>query len=139
MMRLSALILAVIGFAGCPNARGLGDAGRNDERGDLLAEAADFLRAGRIRDTHRTGLVDDEHDLHREPIGARAIGADPAGQREAVVDVVRLDGLGLDDALDLAFDYQWTNKNLFYDLYTRTESYFENSDMKAEGSHRPTN
>ena len=40
-------------------------------------------------------------------------------------------------ALDLAFDYQWTNKNLFYDLYTRTESYFENSDMKAEGSPSP--
>ena len=36
-------------------------------------------------------------------------------------------------ALDLAFDYEWTNKNLFYDLYTRTESYFENSDMKAKG------
>ncbi len=40
-------------------------------------------------------------------------------------------------ALDLAFDYQWTNKNLFYDLYTRTESYFENSDMKAEGPPSP--
>lgn len=40
-------------------------------------------------------------------------------------------------ALDLAFDYQWMNKNLFYDLYTRTESYFENSDMKATGKPSP--
>ena len=36
-------------------------------------------------------------------------------------------------ALDLAFDFEWTNRNLFYSLYTRTQSYFENSNMKAEG------
>jgi microcin C transport system substrate-binding protein len=36
-------------------------------------------------------------------------------------------------ALDLAFDYEWTNKNIFFGLYKRTTSYFENSDMKAEG------
>ena len=40
-------------------------------------------------------------------------------------------------ALDLAFDYEWMNKNLFYGLYTRTESYFENSDMKATGKPSP--
>jgi microcin C transport system substrate-binding protein len=36
-------------------------------------------------------------------------------------------------ALDLAFDFEWTNKNIFYGLYTRTESFFENSDLKASG------
>ena len=36
-------------------------------------------------------------------------------------------------ALDLAFDFEWTNRNLFYSLYTRTQSYFENSSMKADG------
>ena len=40
-------------------------------------------------------------------------------------------------ALDLAFDYEWTNKNLFYGLYKRTTSYFENSDMKATGKPSP--
>lgn len=40
-------------------------------------------------------------------------------------------------AFDLAFDFEWTNKNLFYGLYTRTESFFENSDMKAEGKPSP--
>ena len=39
-------------------------------------------------------------------------------------------------ALDLAFDFEWTNRNLFYGLYTRTESYFENSPMKAKASLR---
>lgn len=40
-------------------------------------------------------------------------------------------------ALELAFDFEWTNKNLFYGLYTRTESFFENSDMKATGKPSP--
>ena len=36
-------------------------------------------------------------------------------------------------AFDYAFDFQFTNNNLFSGLYTRTESFFENSTMKAEG------
>jgi microcin C transport system substrate-binding protein len=36
-------------------------------------------------------------------------------------------------ALDLAFDFDWTNRNVFYGLYERTQSFFENSTMKAEG------
>jgi microcin C transport system substrate-binding protein len=36
-------------------------------------------------------------------------------------------------ALDFAFDFEWTNKNIFYGLYKRTESFFENSEMKAAG------
>jgi microcin C transport system substrate-binding protein len=37
------------------------------------------------------------------------------------------------EALDLAFDFEWSNRNMFYGLYTRTQSFFENSAMKAEG------
>jgi len=36
-------------------------------------------------------------------------------------------------ALDVAFDFEWTNRNLFYGLYDRTQSFFENSPMKAAG------
>ncbi|RTL67855.1 MAG: ABC transporter substrate-binding protein [Hyphomicrobiales bacterium] len=36
-------------------------------------------------------------------------------------------------ALDFAFNYEWTNKNIFYGLYTRSASLFENSEMKAKG------
>ncbi len=36
-------------------------------------------------------------------------------------------------ALDLAFDYEWTNKNLFYGMYQRTNSMFENSTLAAKG------
>ncbi|WP_018700054.1 extracellular solute-binding protein [Amorphus coralli] len=40
-------------------------------------------------------------------------------------------------ALGLAFDFQWTNQNLFYGLYKRTASFFENSAMMAEGTPGP--
>ncbi|WP_075179046.1 extracellular solute-binding protein [Neptunomonas phycophila] len=35
-------------------------------------------------------------------------------------------------ALSYAFDFEWTNKNLFYSAYARTNSYFSNSEMAAE-------
>jgi microcin C transport system substrate-binding protein len=40
-------------------------------------------------------------------------------------------------ALDYAFDYEWTNANLFFGLYKRTHSYFENSELKATGMPSP--
>ncbi len=36
-------------------------------------------------------------------------------------------------ALAYAFDFEWTNKNLFYGQYTRTDSYFSNSDLASSG------
>jgi microcin C transport system substrate-binding protein len=36
-------------------------------------------------------------------------------------------------ALSYAFDFEWANKNLFFDQYTRTESYFSNSELAARG------
>lgn len=37
------------------------------------------------------------------------------------------------EALALAFDFEWTNRNIFYSLYDRTKSFFENSPMEASG------
>lgn len=36
-------------------------------------------------------------------------------------------------AFNLAFDFEWTNKNLFYDQYKRVDSYFGNSELQATG------
>jgi len=36
-------------------------------------------------------------------------------------------------ALAYAFDFEWSNKNLFYDAYARTRSYFDNSELAATG------
>ncbi|QYX53421.1 extracellular solute-binding protein [Pseudomonas sp. S07E 245] len=40
-------------------------------------------------------------------------------------------------ALSLLLDYEWTNKQLFNGAYTRTSSYFENSDMAANQPATP--
>ena len=37
------------------------------------------------------------------------------------------------EAISLAFDFEWANRNLMYGLYKRTTSFFENSVLKAEG------
>ena len=39
----------------------------------------------------------------------------------------------LREALIVAFDFEWTNANLMFNSYERTHSFFENSEMKAEG------
>ena len=36
-------------------------------------------------------------------------------------------------ALSYAFDFEWTNKNLFYGAYKRTDSFFENSELASNG------
>ncbi len=37
------------------------------------------------------------------------------------------------EAIGLLFDFEWTNKQLFYSSYIRTHSYFENSELAARG------
>jgi microcin C transport system substrate-binding protein len=43
----------------------------------------------------------------------------------------------LREALDDAFDFEWTNKNLMYGSYERTQSVFQNSTMMAKGPPSP--
>ena len=43
----------------------------------------------------------------------------------------------LREALIDAFDFEWTNKNIMYGAYKRTQSLFENSPMKAVGMPSP--
>ena len=38
------------------------------------------------------------------------------------------------EALIYAFDFEWSNKNLFYNQYKRNDSYFSNSEMAAKGA-----
>lgn len=41
------------------------------------------------------------------------------------------------EALALAFDFEWTNKNLMFGQYERTVSFFQNSDLMAQGKPSP--
>lgn len=40
-------------------------------------------------------------------------------------------------AFNYAFDFEWANTNLFYGQYTRSRSYFNNSEMEAKGLPAP--
>jgi microcin C transport system substrate-binding protein len=39
--------------------------------------------------------------------------------------------------MTIAFDFEWTNKNLMYGSYERTHSVFQNSEMMAKGEPSP--
>jgi microcin C transport system substrate-binding protein len=41
------------------------------------------------------------------------------------------------EAINLCFDFEWTNKNIMFGLRARTASFFERSDKKAEGLPSP--
>jgi len=43
----------------------------------------------------------------------------------------------LRQALAYAFDFEWANQNLFYGQYTRTQSYFSNTELAATGLPSP--
>ncbi len=101
-------------------------AGKSDIRGENIsknwATAYDFPAV-------KTGLVLRRDFPHQLPQGMqgwamntrRAVFADPRVRQ----------------AIGLAFDFEWTNKNLFYSAYTRTGSYFTNTDNAAAGLPSP--
>ena len=82
------------------------------------ATAYDFpaLREGRVK---KTVLPDDT------PSGAQGYFFNLRREKFQDIRVRR--------AFNLAFDFEWTNKNLFYGSYTRTASFFEASPLKANG------
>ncbi|GLQ05422.1 extracellular solute-binding protein [Sneathiella chinensis] len=63
----------------------------------------------------------------------------PAGQQAFVFNLRRdkFKDPALREALNYAFDFEWLNKNIFYDQYERTDSFFHNSVMNAEGEPSP--
>jgi microcin C transport system substrate-binding protein len=71
------------------------------------------------------GLVKKQDFAHHLPTGMqgyamntrRAVFANPLVRR----------------AMAEVFDFEWANKNLFYGTYTRTQSYFSNSDLASTG------
>ncbi len=100
-------------------------AGRIDYHDENIAKvwALDYLpdKVPAIKD----GWLKKEYIEHQRPTGMQAfffntrrdIFADPRVRR----------------ALAYAFDFEWTNKNLFFNQYTRTQSYFSNSELAATG------
>jgi microcin C transport system substrate-binding protein len=73
----------------------------------------------------KSGLIKQETIPHQQPTGMQGFVFNT--RREIFKDPrVR-------EALAYAFDFEWTNKNLFYNAYQRTRSYFSNSELAASG------
>jgi microcin C transport system substrate-binding protein len=75
------------------------------------------------------GLVKKEEVPHAIPTGMQSFAFNI--RREKFQD------RHLREALTYAFDFEWSNKNLFYSQYTRTKSYFSNSELAATGLPSP--
>ena len=59
----------------------------------------------------------------------------PAGMQGVFYNTRRpiFNDLRVRQALALAFDFEWSNQNLFYGQYTQSRSYFDNSELAATG------
>jgi len=74
----------------------------------------------------KTGLAKKEEIAHNRSSGMQAFVFNT--RRDVFKDkIVR-------QALAYAFDFAWSNKNLFYGQYARTRSYFDNSELAATGT-----
>ncbi len=75
------------------------------------------------------GLLKKEEIKHELPTGMQAF---VFNTRRPIFQDVRVRR-----ALGYAWDFEWTNKNLFYGAYTRTKSYFSNSELASSGLPGP--
>jgi microcin C transport system substrate-binding protein len=73
----------------------------------------------------RSGRITKEEIANRQPAGMQGFVYNL--RRPLFQDKV------LREALAYAMDFEWSNQNLFYGQYTRTRSYFQNSEMAATG------
>ena len=73
----------------------------------------------------KQGLIKKEEIRHELPTGMQAF---VFNTRRAMFKDPRVR-----QALAHAFDFEWTNKNLFYGQYARTRNYFSNSELAARG------
>ncbi len=93
-------------------------------RYDVRSENASLVWAtGYDFPARRDGRVKLEEVTHSRPTGMQAFVFNT--RRPVFQDRV------LREAMAYAFDFEWSNKNLFYGQYARTSSYFSNSDLAA--------
>jgi microcin C transport system substrate-binding protein len=73
----------------------------------------------------RAGLIKKEQIPNELPSGMQGLGYN---LRRPIFQDFRVR-----EALAYAFDFEWSDKNLFYGYYKRTRSYFDNSELAATG------
>lgn len=78
---------------------------------DVEAVKKGFIKRELIESRHIAGMQGFVFNIRRKQLGDRRVRS----------------------AFDLAFNFEWANKNMFFDQYKRIESYFDNSELRAAG------
>jgi len=100
-------------------------AGRIDQRDESMAKAWALDYLPEKVPAIRNGWLIKEDVEHRRPAGMQAFFFNT--RRDVFKD------RRVRQALGYAFDFEWTNKNLFFSQYTRSKSFFANSELAAIG------
>ena len=82
-------------------------------------------RAGYKTDAVAKGFVQLRENVLRGPLWFIGIGIN--GRQPQFKDALTR------EALAYAFDWEWTNKNIFHDMYARNKSYFANTELAHRG------
>ncbi len=94
--------------------------GRYDVR---LENTAKSWATAYVGDKFENGEIHKEEIKHKRPSGMQAFIFNT--RKEVFKDAL------VREALNYAFDFEWTNKQLFFGQYTRTISYFDNSELAS--------
>ncbi|CAM2800516.1 extracellular solute-binding protein [Helicobacter burdigaliensis] len=97
-------------------------AGRYDYR---LEMSAKNWAKGYEGNALKSGAIKKQESVHMLPSGMQGF---VFNLRKPIFADIRVR-----EALSLAFDFEWSNKNLFFNQYTRTKSYFDNSEFASVG------
>lgn len=93
---------------------------------DLRKENVSRLWAtGYTGDAITNGWLKTENIRHENPVGIQAF---VFNLRKPLFQDIRVR-----KALNLAFDFEWTNNTLFYGAYRRSNSFFSNSELASSG------
>lgn len=99
----------------------------------LKAGEYDFRleNVSKLWSTAYTGLAINSGRLKKVEIDHQ----NPAGMQAFLFNLRRpfFQNQALREALTLAFDFEWTNRNLFYSAYKRSESFYTNSELASSG------
>lgn len=90
----------------------------------LETSAKNWATAYNVPAVHSGALIKEEIANHN-----------PSGMQGFVFNIRRplFQDRRVREALGLLFDFEWTNRQLFNGAYTRTSSYFDNSELAARG------
>lgn len=103
--------------------------------------AVEALKAGQF-DFRRERIARVWHSSYDTPAAARGElvkeeirDYSPRGMQAFVMNLRRapFDNVKFRQAMNYAFDFEWSNRNLFHDSYERTDSFYFNSDLASSG------